>query len=86
MMTAAHIFPHKFGQDSMSSIFDLEDPKNPELLSPLNGILMSSRAEKLFDSGAFVIVPKVSSYASPAEMRAWNLETVKSYKIRFIET
>ena len=35
-VTAAHIFPHKHGQDIMGATFSAQE--SPELFSPLNGL------------------------------------------------
>ena len=80
---AAHIFPRRLGQALMDHIFGAQD--EPELYSPYNGILMSEIAEKLFDKGAFVIVPKVSDNPTEVEIREWHNSQPKRYVIRIVD-
>jgi len=82
LMIAAHIFPWKSGQDAMVAIFGSE--ADGELFSPRNGMLLSPLAEQRFDSGALVLVPRVSDLASADEIGAWNEAQVKQYKIRVV--
>ncbi len=81
--TAAHLFAYMHGQAVMNSIFGAMDP--PELFSPLNGILIASEVEAAFDKGLFVIVPRLSENASPAERSLWSLSDPKQYKIRLLD-
>ena len=55
-----------------------------ELSSPRNGILMSTVAERLFDSGLLAIVPRIDGLSSAEELEARNTTPVKEYKIRAI--
>lgn len=81
---ATPIFPWKSGQDSMTAIFG-EDAID-ELFSAKNGMLLSLVAKKKFDSGAIVLVPRVSNLADPAEIKTWNETSVKVYKIRVLSS
>lgn len=81
---AAHIFPWKSGQDAMTAIFG-EDAID-ELFSAKNGMLLSKRAKKNFNSGAIALVPRVSSLTNAAEIKAWNEAPVKEYKIRVMRS
>lgn len=67
-MTAAHIFSYCHGQSMMDAIFGRLNADEPELFSPKNGLLMSTRAEALWDKGYFVIVPLVDDDASHEEV------------------
>lgn len=58
MTTAAHIFPWKQGQETMTKIFG-EEAKH-EMFSINNGLLMSTPAENKLDKGLFVIVPSAN--------------------------
>lgn len=82
IMTAAHIFAYRNGQEMMTAIFGAEDP--PELFSPRNAILMHSKAEEAFDKGLLLIVPYVPN-DSPAEIQRWHQNEPKEYRIRVCE-
>ena len=77
--TAAHIFPWKHGQETMTKIFGPE--AEHEMFSAKNGILMSSIAETRMDKGLFVIV-LFANDESAAEVNAWHESEPKQYKLR----
>ncbi|KAI9765070.1 MAG: hypothetical protein M1839_005617 [Geoglossum umbratile] len=81
--TAAHLFAYMHGQDVMNSIFGPTNP--PELFSALNGLIVSSVVESVFDKGFLVIVPRISNNPSIAELLQWNESNPKEYKIRIID-
>lgn len=81
--TAAHLFAHMHGQDVMNSVFGAM--KEPELFSPLNGMLISHYVEKKFDSGFMTIVPRLSDDPTLAEMSLWQNSEPKEYKIRMLD-
>lgn len=81
--TIAHLFSYKHGQAMMDAIFGREKREDPELLSPRNGMIMDTRAEKKSDRDLFTIVPLVSDEPSEAET-AWHASDPKRYKIRVI--
>lgn len=70
----------------MDAIFGHLNVNEPELFSPKNGLLMSTRAEALWDKGYFVIVPLVDDDASHEEVMAWHQKDPKRYKIRVMDT
>ncbi len=80
--TAAHIFPWKQGQDTMTNIFGQE--AKHEMFSVQNGLLMSTVAEKKMDKGLFVIVPYAND-ESESDVREWHLSHPKRYKIRVLD-
>jgi hypothetical protein len=49
----AILFPWMHGQDTMDAIFGQTQPA--ELFSPKNGLLISKKVEKYFDSGKIVL-------------------------------
>ena len=55
-----------YGQEVMDSIF--EPTNSPELFSALNGLIISSVIESVFDKGFLVIVPCISNNLSIAEI------------------
>ncbi|KAF8420741.1 hypothetical protein BGX38DRAFT_1137875 [Terfezia claveryi] len=75
-VTAAHIFPHKHGQDIMDAIFGAQE--SPELFSPLNGLLISKAVEEKIDKGLILIVPDAD------HARDWEATSPKEYKIRVL--
>ncbi|KAL8735548.1 MAG: hypothetical protein Q9166_000716 [cf. Caloplaca sp. 2 TL-2023] len=79
-MTAAHLFPYSSGQALMTAIFG-SDADN-ELFSPLNGMLISTRAEKLLADGFLLIVPDVPDKPSRAEILEWQNSDPKQYVIK----
>ncbi len=84
-MTAAHVFGFCSGEEMMYSIFGREAAES-ELSSPLNGILMSTKADQLFDKGRYVKVPALDENATPEENREWHDDPSKPYKIRVVES
>lgn len=82
MTTAAHIFPWKQGQETMTKIFG-EEAKH-EMFSINNGLLMSTPAENKMDKGLFVIVPSAND-ESKTDVREWHLSHPKRYKIRVLD-
>ena len=82
MTTAAHIFPWKQGQETMTKIFG-EEAKH-EMFSIANGLLMSTLAENRMDKGLFVIVPSAND-ESEKDVREWHLSHPKRYKIRVLD-
>ena len=79
---AAHLFAYNHGQTTMNAIFGPMNP--PELFSPLNGLLLSSMTESLFDKGFFTVVPNLPENPSEKDVAAWNSLKVKEYKIRIL--
>lgn len=80
-MTAVHILFYCHGQSMMDAIFGRLNADEPELFSPKNGLLMSTRAEALWEKFYFVIVPLVDDDASHEEVLAWHKKDAKRNKI-----
>ena len=80
VMTAAHIFPWKQGQDTMTRIFGRE--AEHEMFSSHNGLLMSSHAEKRMDKGLFVIVPCAND-ETEADVKRWHLPSLSDTRYAF---
>lgn len=80
--TAAHLFAYMHGQDVMDSVFGVM--KNPELFSPLNGLIVSHILEEKFDSGFMAIVPRLPDHPTLAQIALWNIAEPKEYKIRIL--
>ncbi|KAL8905289.1 MAG: hypothetical protein Q9207_002722 [Kuettlingeria erythrocarpa] len=78
-MKAAHLFPHKTGQDIMVALFGSD--AEGELFAPCNGILMVATAEELLDKGLLLIVPDLPHDAGLAQFQLWHSLDVKEYKI-----
>ena len=81
--TAAHLFAYMHGQAVMDSIFG--SMKTPELLSPLNGMIISDYAERKFDCGFMAIVPNLPDHPTQAQIALWNASEPKAYKIRILD-
>ena len=81
LTTAAHIFPWKHGQETMTKIFG--PGSEHEMFSAKNGILMSILAETRMDKG-LVIVPFVND-KSAAEVDAWHKSALKRYQVRVLD-
>lgn len=84
-MTEARIFSYYHGQPMIDVIFGRLNADEPELFSPKTAILMSNRAEELWDEGHFVIVPLVDDDASHEGVLAWHQKEPKRYKIRVMD-
>ncbi|MCJ1348914.1 hypothetical protein MMC31_007147 [Peltigera leucophlebia] len=82
LTTAAHIFPWKYGQETMTRIFETE--AEHEMFSVQNGLLMSTMAEAAIDKGLFVIVPFAND-ESEAEVKEWHKSNPKRYKLRVLD-
>lgn len=82
-ITAAHLFAWTHGQETMTAIFGEES--SSELFSPLNGLLISSTAEKFLEKGYIVIVPRLSAQPPDDEVQAWQRSEPKEYQIRVLE-
>lgn len=80
---ASHIFGYRNGQETMTAIFG--PTEQPELWSPLNGLLISAAAEDSFERGLYVVVPDISDNASLDEISVWNRSEPKEYKIKIID-
>jgi hypothetical protein len=80
---AAHLFAYMHGQDVMDSVFGVME--NPELFSPLNGMIVSQFVEDKFDKGFMAIVPRLPDYPTQPQIAAWNLSEPKEYKIRILD-
>jgi hypothetical protein len=81
--TAAHLFAYMHGQDVMDLVFGVM--KNPELFSPLNGLIVSQHVEAKFDRGFMVIVPRLPNHPTLAQIASWNNSEPKEYKIRILD-
>ena len=81
--TAAHLFAYMHGQDVMDAVFGVM--KNPELFSPLNGLIVSRLVEERFDNGFMVIVPRLPDRPTLAQIALWNDSEPKEYKIRILD-
>jgi hypothetical protein len=81
--TAAHIFAYRHGQDVMDSVFGIME--NPELFSPLNGMIVSQLVEGKFDNGFIVVVPRLPDHPTLAQIALWNNSEPKEYKIRILD-
>ena len=79
LITAAHIFPWKHGQEAMTRMFGTE--AEHEMFSVQNGLVMSTMAKARMDKWLFVIVPLVN-VESEAEVKAWDESSPKQYKLR----
>ncbi len=80
--TAAHIFPWKHGQETMTKIFG--PGSEHEMFSAKNGIVMSTLAETRMDKGLFVIVPLIND-ESAEEVNAWHKSGPKRYQLRVLD-
>ncbi|KAI9720983.1 MAG: hypothetical protein M1828_005455 [Chrysothrix sp. TS-e1954] len=76
---AAHIFPHRCGENLMRGIFGVE-----ELMHPHNIIIMSTAAKDLFDKGIIAFVPAVR-VTSRAEIELWNNSEPKKYRLKIMD-
>lgn len=83
LTTAAHIFPWRHGQETMTRIFGTQAAH--EMFSVQNGLIMSTMAEARMDKGFFVIVPYAND-ESEAEIKAWHESNPKRYKLRVLDT
>jgi hypothetical protein len=83
-MKASHLFPFRFGQETMDVIFGSQ-PK-PELFSVFNGLMLHHEIEKQLDRGNLVIVPYLPNNPSNDDIRSWHQATPKEYKIRVMDT
>ncbi len=82
LTTAAHIFPWKHGQETMTKIFWIE--AEHEMLSVQNGLMMSTMAEARMNKGLFVIVPFVNDESGGRD-QAWHKSNPKQYKLRVLD-
>ena len=82
--TAAHIFAYSNGEDMMDAIFG-RGSAEPELFSPLNGLILSTSAEQRYDKGLFVIVPELDEDATAHQVNEWHEMQAKPYKIRVVD-
>ncbi|QDS70926.1 hypothetical protein FKW77_006679 [Venturia effusa] len=82
-MQASHIFPYRYGQDTMSAIFG--EDANGELFSYNNGLMLHQNVEKYFEKGLFCIVPKINDPRDVAEVQKWDQDLVKEYMVRIID-
>lgn len=83
LTTAAHIFPWRHGQKTMTRIFGTQ--AEHEMFSVQNGLIMSTMAEARMDKGLFVIVPFAND-ESEAEIKAWHESNPKRYKLWVLDT
>jgi hypothetical protein len=83
LTNAAHLFAYMHGHEVMDSVFGVME--NPELFSPLNGMIVSQLVEKKFDKGFIAIVPRLPDYPTQSQIAAWNLSEPKEYKIRILD-
>ena len=79
---AAHLFAYRHGQDVMNAIFGPMNP--PELMSPLNGLMVCSEIEDRLDKGFFAIVPRLPDNPNNEATIAWTNSQPKEYKIRIL--
>jgi hypothetical protein len=66
----------------MDAIFGETD--EPELFSPLNGLVISSHIETKFESGLFAIVPDVPDEPTPDDLQQWHNSRPREYKLKII--
>ena len=81
--SASHLFAYMHGQDTMDAIFGPTD--TPELFSPLNGLILSTAVEDIFDKGFLTIVPRLPDLPSREQVALWNASKPKEYKIFIID-
>jgi len=79
----AYIFPHRFGQAMMTSIFGFDHEK-PELMGVQNGLVLSAMAEDYIEENNIVIVPDVDDDASEEAIDKWTRSEPKGYKTRIV--
>ncbi|PLB53872.1 hypothetical protein P170DRAFT_396820 [Aspergillus steynii IBT 23096] len=82
-VTASHLFSYKHGQATMDAIFGKTSP--PELFSAKNGLIMCSKIEKVFDSGAIVIVPDIPERPLRSALQEWIQKETRDYKTKIID-
>jgi len=81
---AAHIFPHKLGQNMMTQIFGFDTAK-PEMMELQNALILSAEAAESIDDNKVVIVPDVDDIASNEAIDKWTRSEPKGYKIRIVD-
>ena len=86
VVTAAHLFPYRYGTDVMDAIFGREDPDASEMFSTLNGLLIYSKVEQKLDRGDIIIVPDLPDLASKSQVKEWHAKPIKEYKTRVLAT
>lgn len=82
-VTAAHLFPYMHGQNMMTRIFG--STAKDDLFAPVNGIMIASAVESVFDKGFMAIVPRLPNDLSAAESSLWNNSSPKEYEIRILD-
>ncbi len=83
LVHAAHIFPHKSGQDMMTQIFGF-DTEKPETMELQNALIMSKAAREYIDENKIVIVPDVDDDASEEAIDKWMRSEPKACKTRIV--
>ena len=88
LVTAAHIFVYRHGQDTMTAIFGQET--SSDSFSPFNGLLMHTTAKNMFDKGYFIIVPYIAvnpldRNPSADMIKLWLENEPKEYQVHICE-
>ncbi|KAL8971221.1 MAG: hypothetical protein Q9197_003394 [Variospora fuerteventurae] len=87
-MTAGHLVAWRCGSHGMRAIFgdDLNDAQgNTELFKAENGIYWSRLAEERFSAGLFVMVPDVPEDPTVSQIKKWEQDSPKEYKIMVLD-
>ncbi|KAL8650062.1 MAG: hypothetical protein Q9210_004044 [Variospora velana] len=87
-MTAGHLVAWRCGSHGMRAIFgdDPNDAKgNTELFKAENGIYWSREAEDRFSAGLFVMVPDVPEDPTVSQIKNWEQDSPKEYKIMVLD-
>jgi len=79
----AYIFPHRFGQAMMTSIFGFDHEK-PALMGIQNGLILSAMAKDYINENKIVIVPDIDDDASEEAIDNWTRSEPKGYKTRIV--
>lgn len=78
--TIPHLFSYKHGQAMMDAIFGREKREDPELLSPRNGMIMDTRAEKNLTGAYSLSCPSCRTSLLKRRRQPGMLQTQKGIK------
>ncbi|KAL1611914.1 hypothetical protein SLS60_000136 [Paraconiothyrium brasiliense] len=85
-VTAAHLVPYNTGEGNCDYLFGSAETAHGHLMSPSNGLILSSAFEKTLDDGAIIIVPAARGDVDPETKKEVDFDNDKEpYKVRVLD-